>query len=114
MQPSKLTLDELIDGEIETIMYTCAPQVVKDVSRKRLKELRSERDAVRLKAPPAISTADHYCVRCGGHGYLLFSAEQTDFQQCACVGRSAQGIEARKGRGEDSVHKSPSAEGGAP
>lgn len=79
-----LTLDEQIDGEVETIMYTCAPQAVKTAAIKRRDALRQERDAARalqIKPPRA---ANPHCNRCGGFGYLIFAADDREWEECKC------------------------------
>lgn len=45
MTSQPLPLEELIQIEIETIMYTCAPSSVKAEARKRLNALRAQQQA---------------------------------------------------------------------
>lgn len=85
MAAPRLTLDEQIDGEIETIMYTCAPQAVKAEARKRRDALLRMRDVARAQQVKPPRAADPYCKRCGGFGYLIFSVDDCTWDQCACT-----------------------------
>lgn len=84
MAAPRLTLDEQIDGEIETIMYTCAPQTVKAQAIKRRDALQQERDAARARQIKPSRPASPYCVRCGGFGYLIFAADDDRWDECDC------------------------------
>lgn len=87
MTMSKLTLDERIDMEVETIMYTCAPQTVKAEAVKRRDALRQERDAARARQFKTPRAGDPYCNRCGGFGYLIFAVSDREWEPCACIPR---------------------------
>jgi hypothetical protein len=80
-----LTLDEQIDGEIETIMYTCAPQSVKTEARERRDILRQMRDRARAQQVKPPRAGDPYCKRCGGFGYLIFFVDDCTWDQCDCT-----------------------------
>ncbi|WP_232629187.1 hypothetical protein [Methylobacterium sp. Leaf118] len=80
-----LTLDERIDGEGETIMYTCAPQAVKAEARKRRDVLLRQRDAARAQQIKPPRAANPYCVRCGGFGYLIFAVDDCQWDECGCT-----------------------------
>lgn len=79
------TLDERIDDEIETIMYTSAPQVVKSESRKRRSALIAQRDLARSQQVKPARSANPYCKRCGGFGYLIFAVDDRQWDECDCA-----------------------------
>lgn len=85
MSPAPRTLDERIDDEIETIMYTSAPQVVKSEARKRRSALISQRDFARAQQIKPPRSANPYCKRCGGFGYLIFAVDDRQWDECDCT-----------------------------
>lgn len=85
MSERQFTLDEQIDGEVETIMYTCAPQSVKAEARKRRDALIRMRDHARSKQVKPPRAGNPHCHRCGGFGYLIFSIDDGEWEVCGCA-----------------------------
>lgn len=77
-----LSLDDLIEGEIDTIMYSGAPQTVKEQAVKRRDVLIKQRTAARAHLEPH-PKVDRYCTRCRGFGWLTYA--EGNKAPCSCT-----------------------------